>query len=131
MVQDALETIVCFRGSYFSWLTPMTIVRSSFLAGAEMMTFLAPAVMWALAFSASVKRPVDSMTYSTSSDFQGSWAGSFMARTLTVRPATRMVSPSAVTSSERLPRMESYFRRCASVGASVMSLTATNSSSLS
>src|SRR5712671_5247791 len=83
VVQEALEMIVCFRGSYFSWLTPMTTVRSSFLAGAEMMTFLAPAVMWALAFSASVKRPVDSMTYSTSRAFQGSWAGSLMARTLT------------------------------------------------
>src|SRR5689334_15924581 len=82
VVQDALETIACLRGSYLSWLTPITIVRSSSLAGAEMMTFLAPAVRWALAFSASVKRPVDSITYSTPSDFQGSWAGSFMASTL-------------------------------------------------
>src|SRR4029450_3802783 len=49
VVQDALDTIVCFRGSYFSWLTPMTIVMSSFLAGAEMMTFLAPAARWAFA----------------------------------------------------------------------------------
>ena len=40
-------------------------------------------------------------------------------------------SPSAFTSSGRLPRIESYFRRWASVGASVMSFTATNSSSLS
>ena len=31
---------------------------SSPLAGAEMMTFFAPAVMWPLAFSASVNRPV-------------------------------------------------------------------------
>ena len=40
----------------------MTTVMSSPLAGAEMMTFLAPAARWPLAFSASVKRPVDSMT---------------------------------------------------------------------
>src|SRR6185436_11215201 len=38
VVPDAFETIVSLRGSYFSWLTPMTIVMSSFLAGAEMMT---------------------------------------------------------------------------------------------
>ena len=36
----------------------MTTVMSSPLAGAEMMTFFAPAVMWPLAFSASVNRPV-------------------------------------------------------------------------
>ena len=34
--------IVCLAGSYLSSLTPMTIVMSSSLAGAEMMTFLAP-----------------------------------------------------------------------------------------
>ena len=37
----------------------MTTVMSSSLAGAEMMTFFAPAAMWPLAFAASVKRPVD------------------------------------------------------------------------
>ncbi len=41
---------------------PMQMVMSSPLAGAEMMTFLAPAARWALAFSASVNLPVDSMT---------------------------------------------------------------------
>ena len=46
VVQLALEMIVCFAASYFSWLTPMTIVMSSFFAGAEMMTFFAPAVIW-------------------------------------------------------------------------------------
>src|SRR3954470_6505498 len=42
VVQDAFEMIVCAAPSYFSWLTPSTTVMSSFLAGAEMMTFLAP-----------------------------------------------------------------------------------------
>ncbi len=62
MVQLALEMMLCFAGSYLSWLTPMTTVMSSPLAGAEMMTFLAPAARCPLAFSASVNRPVDSMT---------------------------------------------------------------------
>src|SRR5467141_1441754 len=42
VVQDAFEMIECTAGSYLSSLTPMTSVMSSFLAGAEMMTFLAP-----------------------------------------------------------------------------------------
>src|SRR5687767_11521394 len=87
VVQEAFDTITCFLGSYFSWLTPITIVMSSPLAGAEMMTFLAPAEMWALALSASVNSPVDSMAYSTPWSFQGSWAGSLTARTLILRPA--------------------------------------------
>ena len=58
MVQEALEMMLCLATSIFSWLTPMTTVMSSPLAGAEMMTFFAPASMWPLAFSASVKRPV-------------------------------------------------------------------------
>ena len=131
VVQDALETILWFFGSYLSSFTPITIVRSSPLAGAEMMTFFAPASMCALALSASVKRPVDSITYSTPRLRQGSSAGFLTARTLMARPATLMVSPSAFTSSARLPRMESYFRRWARVAASVMSFTATNSMSLS
>src|ERR1035437_6256972 len=40
VVQLALERMWCLAASYLSWLTPRTIVRSSFLAGAEMMTFL-------------------------------------------------------------------------------------------
>ena len=45
---------------------------SSFLAGALMTTFFAPATMWARAFSASVNRPVDSMTMSTPRSPHGS-----------------------------------------------------------
>ena len=43
-------------------LTPITMVASSFLAGAEMMTFLTEPPRWALAFSASLKIPVLSTT---------------------------------------------------------------------
>src|SRR6058998_1124321 len=57
VVQEALDTMLCLAGSYLSWFTPITIVMSSFLAGAEMMTLRAPACRWALAFSASVKSP--------------------------------------------------------------------------
>ena len=74
-MQLALEMMWCLPASYFSWLTPMTTVMSSPLPGAEMMTFFAPAVMWPSAFSSSVNRPVDSMTYSTPSSFHGSSAG--------------------------------------------------------
>ena len=50
---------------------------SSFLAGALMITFLAPASRCACAFVASVKMPVDSMTMSTPRSPHGSAAGSF------------------------------------------------------
>ena len=45
VVQDAIEITLCFVVSYSLSFTPKTIVISSFLAGAEMITFLAPAVM--------------------------------------------------------------------------------------
>src|SRR5687768_9934028 len=65
VVQEALETTLCLAGSYLPWFTPMTRVgtSSSFaLVGAEITTRLAPAFMWLLAPSRSVKRPVDSTT---------------------------------------------------------------------
>ena len=39
VVQLALEMMLCLAGSYLSSLTPSTMVMSSFVAGAEMMTF--------------------------------------------------------------------------------------------
>jgi len=44
VVQEALEITLCLAGSYLSLFTPITTVMSSFLAGAEIMTFFAPAV---------------------------------------------------------------------------------------
>ncbi len=64
VVHDALEMTCGWSASYSSWLTPITIVMSSLEAGAEMITFLAPASMWACALVASVKKPVDSTTTS-------------------------------------------------------------------
>src|SRR2546430_8925886 len=43
VVHEAFERTWCFAGSYFWWFTPITIVMSSPLAGAEMTTFFAPA----------------------------------------------------------------------------------------
>src|SRR6478672_383579 len=106
------------------------MVMSSFLAGAEMMTFLAPPWRCSAAWSRSVNRPVDSSTTSTPSSFQGSLAGSFSASTRMASPPTTMPSFSAVTSAGKRPCTESYLSRWASVAVSVMSLTATKSSSL-
>ena len=47
VVQEALETTVRLL-SYVSWLTPITNMGAS-AEGAEMMTFSAPPVWWALA----------------------------------------------------------------------------------
>ena len=74
-MQLALLMMSCVAGSYLSSLTPRTIVMSSPLAGALMITFFAPALRWARALSASVKRPVDSRTMSTPRSPHGSAAG--------------------------------------------------------
>ena len=68
--------------------TPKTMVTSGSFAGAEIITCLAPADRCLPAPSRSVKRPVDSMTTSTFSDFQGSSFGSLTARTLIAVPST-------------------------------------------
>ena len=112
-----------------SWLTPITTVTSSFLAGAEMMTFLAPPSTCAVAFVASVKKPVDSMTMSAPTDFQSSLAGSRSSKAMIFWSPTVIDSPVWLTSPSSRPRIESYLSRCASVALSVRSLTATTSMS--
>jgi hypothetical protein len=110
-------------------LTPRTMVMSSLVAGAEMMTFLTVLPRWALALAASVKKPVDSTTISAPTEAQSSLAGSRSAKTLIFLPSTAMKSAPWVISCLRLPRMESYLSRWASVAGVVRSLTATNSMS--
>ncbi len=83
VVQEAFEMMWCSSLLYWSSFTPMTMVMSSFLAGAEMTTFLAPASRCALALVPSVKKPVDSTTTSTPSSPQGRLAGSRSESTLT------------------------------------------------
>ena len=69
VVQEALDTTVISL-VYLSWLTPITNMGASEL-GAEMTTFLAPPLKWALAFSTVVLMPVDSMIYSAPHSLQG------------------------------------------------------------
>ena len=117
VVQDAFEMISCFAASYSLSLTPITMVFTSPLPGAEMITFLAPAAKWPFAFSESVNKPVDSITYSTPSSFQGSCEGSFVAAIhFVLKPLTTKTSSTSTAaplfSVERfafnLPWTESY-----------------------
>ena len=98
VVHDAFEMTWCLAASYMPSLTPSTMVRSSFLAGAEMMTFLTPCSRCATALVASVKKPVLSMTTSTPSKSHGMFAGSFSAKTVIFLPPTTMSLSSNVTS---------------------------------
>jgi len=80
-----------------------TIVLRSPVAGAEITTFLAPAVMCAAALSLSVKKPVHSNTTSTSWAPQGICAGSLCAYIFTSVPFTMMELAVAVTCSSKRP----------------------------
>src|SRR6266567_2765076 len=131
VVHEALETTLCFEGSYVLSFTPRTKVASGPSAGAEIITFFTGARRCFFASTPLVKRPVDSTTMSAPTDAQLISAGSFTLKTLKLLPSTAMVSSVCVTLCGRLPRTESYFKRCARVFASVMSLTATNWMSLS
>ncbi len=84
VVQLALEIMWCLSFLYSCSLTPLTIVMSGSFAGAEIKTFLAPALMCWLAPALSVKNPVLSTTMSIFKSFQGSFVGSFSANTLIV-----------------------------------------------
>ncbi|CAB5040495.1 unannotated protein [freshwater metagenome] len=125
VVHDAFEIIWWLAGSYFSWLTPITIVMSSSLAGAEMMTFFAPDAMCFPASAALVKIPVDSITTSVFSAPHGRFAGSRSEKTFIVFPSTVIESSVKVTSRPRRPKIESYLRRCANVLLGVRSLIPT------
>ncbi len=96
VVHDALEMMLCFAGSYLSSFTPITMVMSSPVAGAEMMTFFTVPRRCSLACSALVNLPVDSMTTCTPSELQSSLAGSFSAKTRIFLPSTLMESSVAV-----------------------------------
>ena len=60
----------------------MVLTGSSPFAGADMITFFAPALRWVDACSLVLKIPVDSMTTSILSSFQGNFVGSLIAKTL-------------------------------------------------
>merc|ERR1719198_2380528 len=87
VVHDAHDTTAIDSGSYSSWLTPTTRVGvSASLAGAEIITFLAPASTCFKQPSVDVKAPVDSQTYSTPVSFQGISSGSRVADRVTLAP---------------------------------------------
>src|SRR5579863_3215515 len=102
---------------------------SSFFAGAEMITFFTDPRKCFLASLASVKCPVDSITTCAPTESHGSAPGSLSLNTLMVLLSIVMLSGPALILFGRLPRIESYLRRCASVFGSVRSFTATNSRS--
>src|SRR3954451_15900769 len=131
VVHDAFEMTSCLLLSYWSSLTPRTMVRSGSVAGAEITTFFAPASRCLAASSRLVKKPVDSSTTSTPRSLHGSFAGSRSSNTFISLPSTMRPSPRTSTSPGYGPRIESYLNRWASVALSVMSLTATHSMSVS
>src|SRR6266849_2449668 len=128
VVQEAFERMWCFFGSYWSWLIPKLTVTSGCLAGAEMITFLAPAEKCFSAEARSVNRPRHSSTTSTFSAFQGRAAGSLSAVTSISFPSITSPFSVAVTFPGKVRWTESYLNKCASADGLSMSLTATTSS---
>src|ERR1022692_1512840 len=106
-------------------LTPSTMVTSTPLPGAEISTLRAPPFRCRAAPSRLRNFPVDSITTSAPSLPQSICAGSRSDSTAMGVPS--MISESGVCSTVRpsRPKVESKASRCASVPASVMSLTAT------
>ncbi len=98
VVHEAFEITWWVAGSYLSSFTPSTTVRSSPLAGAEMITFCAPASRCFAAVSRDVNSPVDSITISTPRSFHGRFAGSRSARTRSSSPSISMPLSVAFTS---------------------------------
>src|SRR5271154_1311652 len=90
-----------------------------------MITFFTEPRMCLRALAPAVKSPVDSTTMVAPTEVQSISAGSFTRKTLNAFPSTEIVSSVCVTLLGRLPRIESYLSRCASVFESVISLTAT------
>src|ERR1700689_3944480 len=89
-----------------------------------------------MVIDAEAERDVGAVGRSADDDFlragrqlHGNFDGSRSASTCNGLPSRKMAPPSALTSCLSLPWMESYLRRCASVAALGMSLTATTSRS--
>merc|ERR1712012_1203052 len=106
VVQEAFETTVKFL-SYLSSLTPITNIGAS-AEGAEMITFLAPPLVWTMALSLVVNTPVDSTMYSAPALAQLMAAGSRSLNTVIFIPFTYRNLPSSFTSPLNLPWVESY-----------------------
>merc|ERR1719343_163635 len=97
VVHDAHDT-TAIEVSYSSSLTPTTRVGvSASLAGAEMMTCLAPPSMCFMQPSVVVNAPVDSHTYSTPQSFHGISVGSRVAESDTGMPLMTRPSSESLT----------------------------------
>ena len=107
----------------------MTTVKSSLLAGAEMITFFAPESMWACALVASVKKPVDSTTTSAPMSPHLRADGSRSANAVMFWSPTLIEVSSEVTSASSRPRIVSNLSRWARTLLAVRSLTPTISMS--
>merc|ERR1719433_1475694 len=93
VVHEAQLTAVILE-SYVSWLTPITMVWESSLAGAENTTFFAPAFKCPAIFSVVRNTPVDSQTYSAPCSLNGISAGSRVCDKATLWPSMTKESPS-------------------------------------
>merc|ERR1719217_79890 len=103
VVHDAHDT-TAIEDSYSSSLTPTTRVGvSASLAGAEMMTCLAPPSMCFMQPSVAVNAPVDSHTYSTPHDAHGISVGSRVAVRETSMPLIFRPSPATSQVPEKRP----------------------------
>merc|ERR550514_1286117 len=133
VVHEAQE-ITFISVLYSSVLTPTTMVGvSASLAGAEMITFLAPPSTCFMQPSVVVKAPVDSQTYSTPASFQGISVGSRVADKVTLRPLMTMPSSTSSTVPSKRPWTVScsikYFMYSGEIG-ELMCLRAKSSRSI-
>merc|ERR1719198_2537764 len=109
VVHDAHDTTAIDSESYSSVFTPTTMVGvSASFAGAEMITFFAPASTCFRQPSVVVNAPVDSQTYSTPAAVHGISVGSRVAESETSMPLS--LRPVSVISQvpEKRPWIESY-----------------------
>merc|ERR1719252_510963 len=134
VVHDAHDT-TAIEDSYSSSLTPTTRVGvSASLAGAEMMTCLAPPSMCFMQPSVVVNAPVDSQTYSTPVEAHGISVGSGVAVSDTLAPLIRRpASPSTSQVPEKRPCTVScssrYFMYSGAIG-ELMCLSSNESRSI-
>jgi hypothetical protein len=130
VVQEALETMRSVGFSVSSFTPITTIASIASFGGTVRTTRFAPASMCFWQSSRRVKMPVASTAKSTLFCLCGRFAGSRSAVIWILLPSTAIQSLPAFTLPAKRPWTVSYFRRCASVAGSVMSLIDTTSMSL-
>ena len=111
-MHDPFEIILC---SFFKSLlfTPWTTVKSTSFAGAEIITFFAPALICFPADDLSKKKPVHSKTTSAPILLQGNLAGSLSAKTFIFWSPIWNPSDEVLTSWVKVPWVLSNLIKCA------------------